>query len=192
MIQIKTIGNTYSVNRLSTAIENSILQENTTSQQQSSSTPVETDIASFSTNITYKDENRQTNMSIACSELNETIVKSGETFSFCDTLGQATPEKGYEKAEVFESDGDIVNQYGGGKCQISSTLYNVVLQIPSLTVVERHEHSRSVSYVEPGKDAAVAYGSVDFKFRNDNDYDIKIYASITDETVDVKIVKLSY
>lgn len=62
--------------------------------------------------------------------------------------------------------------------------------MPSLTVVERHAHSRKVNYVSVGKDAAVAYGSVDFKFRNDNDYDIKIYASNTSDNVDIKIVKL--
>ena len=78
-----------------------------------------------------------------------------------------------------------------GKCQISSTLYNAVLQIPTLTVIERHPHSGKVDYVEEGKDAAVAYGSVDFKFKNDNNYDIKIYSSTNSETVDIKIVKIN-
>ena len=64
-----------------------------------------------------------------------------------------------------------------GNCQVSSTLYNAVLALPSLTVLERHEHSNEVYYVPLGKDAAVSYGSIDFKFRNDYDYDIKIYAS---------------
>ena len=171
--------NNYEATRLST-------------NEQKNTEPKEEDISSFSTNITYKDENRDNNMSLACRELNGTIVKAHETFSFCDTLGKATPDEGYKKAEVFESDGDIVYQYGGGKCQISSTLYNAVLQAPSLTVVERHAHSRSVSYVEPGKDAAVSYGSVDFKFRNDNDFDIKIYASSTENTIDIRLVKITY
>ena len=178
------ISNNYEATKLSTNVQNNNDYKNIE--------PKEEDISSFSTNIMYKDENRQNNMELACNELNGTIVKAHETFSFCDTLGKATPEKGYEKAEVFESDGDIVHQYGGGKCQISSTLYNAVLQVPTLTVVERHAHSRSVSYVEPGKDAAVAYGSVDFKFRNDNDYDIKIYASATLDTIDIKLAKITY
>lgn len=131
-------------------------------------------------------------MNICCSDLNGYTVKSGETFSFCNVLGTATPEEGYKKAEVFESDGDIVKQYGGGKCQVSSTLYNAVLQVPSLVVIERHAHSRSVSYVEPGKDAAVAYGSVDFRFKNDNSYDIKIYASCSENSVAIRIVKIIY
>lgn len=77
-----------------------------------------------------------------------------------------------------------------GNCQISSTLYNAVLALPSLNVLERHEHSNEVYYVPLGKDAAVSYGSIDFKFRNDYDYDIKIYASNTTNSVDIKIVKL--
>lgn len=180
-------NNNYETTKLSTNTQNA--QNN---NEQKNIEPKEEDLASFSTNIQYKDENRQNNMDLACQELNGTIVKAHETFSFCNTLGKATPEKGYEKAEVFESDGDIVHQYGGGKCQISSTLYNAVLQVPTLTVTERHAHSRSVSYVEPGKDAAVAYGSVDFKFRNDNDYDIKIYASSTPDTIDIRLVKITY
>ena len=69
-------------------------------------------------------------------------------------------------------------------------MYNVVLQISSLKVVERHEHSRKVSYVESGKDAAIAYGSIDFKFKNENDYDIKIYSETTEDTVNIRIVKV--
>lgn len=65
--------------------------------------PVETEIASFSTNIVTKDASRQKNISITCGTLNETIVEQGETFSFCDTVGKATTEKGYEKADVFDA-----------------------------------------------------------------------------------------
>ena len=78
----------------------------------------------------------------------------------------------------------------GGNCQISSTLYNAVLKLDKLDVIERHEHSKKVYYVEEGKDAAVAYGSVDFKFKNNYDYDIKIYSSPTKDRIDVRIVKI--
>ena len=77
-----------------------------------------------------------------------------------------------------------------GNCQISSTLYNAVLALPSLSVIERHEHSNEVYYVPLGKDAAVAYDSIDFKFKNDYDYDIKIYANNTTNSVNIRIVKL--
>lgn len=65
-----------------------------------------------------------------------------------------------------------------------------MVAIPSITIIERHNHSKEVYYVPLGKDAAVAYGSIDFKFRNDNDYDIKIYASNTTNSIDIRIVKL--
>ncbi len=112
----KNNSNNNSATRIST--ENKIKQ------------PVEEEISSFSTTIYIKDENRQNNITLACSQLNGTTVNSGDTFSFCNTLGPAKPEDGYEKADTFEADGDIIKEYGGGKCQVSSTLYNAVLNIP--------------------------------------------------------------
>lgn len=153
--------------------------------------PVEEEISTFSTTIYIKDESRQNNLTLACSQLNGTIVKAGETFSFCDTLGPAKPEDGYQKADTFDSDGDIFQEYGGGKCQVSSTLYNAVLNIPNIEIIERHPHSGDVDYVEKGKDAAVAYGSVDFKFTNNTGYDIKIQASNTPDNVNISIIKIS-
>lgn len=150
----------------------------------------EEQISTFSTKISQDDASRQKNISLGCKELNGAIVKAGETFSFCDTLGPATPEKGYEKAETFDSDGNTIMDYGGGKCQISSTLYNAVLAVPTLTVVERYPHSKRVYYVEEGKDATVCYGSVDFKFKNDNDFDIKIVATGEEDTLTVSLFKI--
>lgn len=146
---------------------------------------------SFSTKVSQKDPDRQTNITLACQSLNGIVVKAGETFSFCQTLGPAKPEDGYKKADTFDSDGNTIQGYGGGKCQVSTTLYNAVLSGPGLTVVERHEHSGPVYYVPEGKDACVAYGSCDFKFRNDNDFDIKMYFSNTPDSIDVSINKIS-
>jgi len=114
----------------------------------------------------------------------------GSTFSFTETLGPASPNEGYQKAETFDKDGGIIQEYGGGKCQISSTLYNVVLSIPSLSVIERHEHSNKVPYVEEGKDAAVSYGSVDFKFKNNNSFKIKIDATCTENDITISIYQI--
>lgn len=77
-----------------------------------------------------------------------------------------------------------------GNCQISSTLYNAVLSVSSLVVTERHAHSNSVPYIEKGKDAAVAYGSYDLKFRNDSGNDIKILASTDGSTVTTTLLAL--
>lgn len=155
-------------------------------------TPIEEDISSFNTKIyTTKDSARQKNLEITSSKLNGTTVEPGKTFSFTSTVGKATPEEGYEKADIYDENGNKIKGYGGGNCQISSTLYNAVLQLSSLNVTERHPHAKKVPYVEEGKDAAVAYGSVDFKFVNSYDYSIKIYCSVDKKNVYVRIVKLS-
>lgn len=175
------VGN-YSIQNLSLSKENSKPQN---------AELIETDLATFSTKISQPDPNRQTNITLTCQALNGTIVKMGETFSFCNTLGPAKPEDGYLKADTFDSDGNTIKAYGGGKCQVSTTLYNAVLACSGLIVVERHEHSGEVYYVPEGKDACVAYGSCDFKFKNDNNFDIKMYFTNTPDNIDVKIVKIS-
>lgn len=152
--------------------------------------PVEEDLSSFSTKIYSKDSARQKNLQITSSTLNGTIVEPGKTFSFTKTIGRSTPEKGYEEADIYDENGNKVKGYGGGNCQISSTLYNAVLQLSSLKVTERHPHSQKVPYVKEGKDAAVYYGSVDFKFKNNYEFPIKIYCSIDKSNVYVRIVKL--
>lgn len=175
-------------------------QENTnnsTNNYQTSSlsttVPKEEIISTFSTPVNYPEEtDRQTNMAICCDTLNGTIVKAGAEFSFCDTVGQATPEKGYKEADIFDLDGNITTGYGGGKCQVSTTLYNAVLVIPSLRVTERHPHTRKVYYIEEGKDACISYGGADLKFKNENNFDIKIYAANNYNTIDVSIAKISY
>lgn len=152
---------------------------------------VEEELFLYKTKIYTKTEARQNNVQLACSQLNGTIVSPNSTFSFCNTLGPAKPENGYQKADTFESDGDIIQEYGGGKCQVSSTLYNAVKDLPGIEIVERHEHSNDVPYVSQGQDAAVSYGSVDFKFKNTNHYAIKILAEATSDEVIVKIMRVS-
>lgn len=147
-------------------------------------------ISSFSTKIYTKDSGRQNNVTLTCSKLNSTIIQNGTIFSFCDTVGPATTDKGYQKAEIFDNKGKKKQGLGGGNCQVSSTLYNAVLQIPSLVIIERHEHSNKVPYVQAGKDAAVAYGSYDLKFRNDTGYNIKIKAENTTDNVSISLIKI--
>lgn len=154
--------------------------------------PVETQISTFSTKIYTKDSARQNNLQITCSTLNNTTVKAGDTFSFCNTVGQATSSKGYEKADIFDRNGNKIQGYGGGNCQVSTTLYNAVLAVPSLVVTERHEHSNKVPYIQDGKDAAVAYGSYDLKFRNDSGSDIKILASTNGDTITITLNSVVY
>lgn len=127
---------------------------------------IEQELASFSTKLGGKDSPRSRNIKLTTSILNETIINNGDTFSFNGLIGNPTAERGYEEADSFNAEGKTVKTFGGGNCQVSTTLYNVVLQIKELEVKERHEHIKPVHYIEKGKDATVAYGSVDFKFKN--------------------------
>ena len=174
--------------------ENSIVDDNlsvnTESNTAISSVPKEEEISAFSTELKDRSEGRLTNIGITCSTLNGTIIQNGETFSFNQTVGKPTAEKGYKEASVI-IDHKTEKGIGGGNCQVSSTLYNAVLAIPSLIVTERHEHGKDVTYVPDGKDAAVSYGSLDLKFRNDTGYNIKILASTDNKTVTIKLLKLN-
>lgn len=150
----------------------------------------EEEISSFSTKIYNKESSRQNNVSITCSSLNDTIVPNGSTFSFCNTVGQATTARGYQKADIFDKDGNKKKGLGGGNCQVSTTLYNAILKVPSLTVTERHQHSNKVPYIQNGKDAAVAYGSYDLKFVNNTGFDIKIKANNSNDAIAITLFKL--
>lgn len=149
----------------------------------------ETEIASFSTKIYNKDENRQKNIGITCRTISTKEIQPGEIFSFCDTVGKSTHEKGYEEADIYV-DGKKEQGLGGGNCQVSTTLYNAVVEVPGLEVIERHEHSGHVPYIQEGKDAAVAYGNYDFKFKNNTDNVIKIVMENTADKITAKLIKI--
>lgn len=202
----KTEVNTIEVNRTSTDISNlndisnntinnnivSTNQANNKSNSSSSkvSNKSEELLAQFSTKIYSTDSARQNNLEITSKKLNGTVVKPNETFSFTKTIGPSTAAKGYEEADIYDSNGNKIKGYGGGNCQISSTLYNAVEKVSSLKVVEKHEHSNTVPYVKEGHDAAVAYGSVDFKFKNTNNFSIKILVETSKKYVVVKLMKI--
>ena len=170
--------------------ENSNIQSEQNSQNAKSAAPQEKQIATFSTKIYTKDSSRQNNMNITASRLNGHIVKNGETFSFCNTLGPSSSANGYQEADIYDNEGNKKKGLGGGNCQISTTLYNAVLAVPSLTVVERHAHSNYVPYIQKGKDAAVAYGSYDFKFTNNSGKDIKLLFEVTNSSVTANIIQI--
>lgn len=149
----------------------------------------EVEIANFTTKIYNKDEDRQNNIGITCRTLSKKEVQPGDTFSFCDTVGKATHAKGYEEADIYV-DGKKEQGLGGGNCQVSTTLYNAVLQVPELEVIERHKHSGHVPYIEEGKDAAVSFGAYDFKFKNNTNSVIKIVMENTPENITAKLIKM--
>ena len=187
--------NLYQANRTSTThnqtTNSNTLDDNNVEQQNNNNAKkIEEQISTFSTKIYDHDSARQNNISLTCSRLNGTVVAKGETFSFTNTLGPSNQSKGYQKADILDNKGHKLKEYGGGNCQISSTLYNAVLAVPNLVVTERHEHSNYVPYIQKGKDAAVAYGSYDLKFRNDSENDIKILTSTDGATVTATLVSI--
>ena len=153
---------------------------------------IEQEIGTFTTTIYTKTSERQHNLELTSSILNGHIVRAGEEFSFCNLIGRSTPDKGYLEAEIFDSKGNKKKGYGGGNCQVSSTLFNAVTTVPGLEVLERHNHSNKVPYIETGKDAAVFYGAYDFRFKNNNQFDIKIVAHPTKDELTIKIFKIRF
>ena len=133
------------------------------------------ELGTFTTRYDVSDKDRTTNLEIACEKLNDQVILPGETFSYNKTLGARTIAAGYKSAKIY-SNGEVIDGLGGGICQISSTLYNAVLQA-NLEIVERRNHQFVTSYVPAGRDATVAYGSTDFRFENTRQYPVRIVAT---------------
>lgn len=146
-------------------------------------------LATFTTSYDTKDSNRVKNLQTASERCNGTVVNPGETFSFHNTIGTRTIANGYAMGNSFVG-GKVVKSVGGGICQISSTLYNIVLKTNNLEIVERKAHGMPVVYAEPGLDATIAEGSIDFRFKNNREYPIKISSKLENGFVVMSILGL--
>lgn len=142
-------------------------------------------LSSFSTRYDASNKERSTNLQLAASKINEVILSSGEEFSYNTIVGERTIDAGYKEAKIYSS-GKVIDGLGGGICQISSTLYNAVV-IANLKITQRYNHQFITSYVKPGCDATVAYGSKDFKFKNSRSYPIKIVMTVDSGVAKVEI-----
>lgn len=142
-------------------------------------------LASYSTSFSSSGENRSDNIALAASKINNIVLMPGETFSFNGALGERTVANGYKVAHAYAA-GQVVDQVGGGICQVSSTLYNAVL-LANLGITERRSHQMTVSYVPLGRDATVNWGTQDFKFSNNTYYPVKIEAYTSGKKVYVSI-----
>ena len=131
------------------------------------------------TNANSSSRARINNIKLAMSFLNGVRVAPGETFSFNDTVGERTVDRGFRKATAY-SGGDVTEQVGGGICQVSTTLFNAAVKA-DMEIVERHNHSLTVSYVDKGKDATVNWGNQDFRFKNTSEDDVFICCYLTDD-----------
>lgn len=129
---------------------------------------------------------RRSNVQLAAQKCSGTILLPGEVFAYNQVVGQRTEAAGFKKAGAY-SNGETVQELGGGVCQDSSTLYCAALYA-NLEIVERHNHSYVSSYVPIGMDATVSWGGPDFQFRNNTDYPIKAVASYANSKVTFQIV----
>ena len=123
--------------------------------------------------------NRKFNVKLSAEACNGVILMPGEEFSYNNTTGSRSADKGYLPAPVY-SGGASVDETGGGICQTSSTIYYAVLHT-TLEIVERHAHMYSVGYVPDGMDATVYFGLSDFRFKNNTDYPVKIVTESYDK-----------
>jgi vancomycin resistance protein YoaR len=128
---------------------------------------------------------RAANIAVATSRINGTVLLPGEEFSALAKMEPFNAESGYQLAASIEM-GEYIDTYGGGACQVSTTLYRAVLE-SELEVTERSAHSMSVGYVDPSLDAAVAEGVKDFKFVNNTDHPVYIEGYVSGETVTFNI-----
>ena len=134
----------------------------------------------------YYPGDRGDNIWIAANAISDKILKTGWEFSFNTTVGPRTWEAGYKPAGVIINGKPDID-YGGGVCQVSSTLYNAVL-LAGLTPTERTPHYFQSSYIGYGRDATVADGQIDFKFRNDLPHTVYLIGEASGSTLTVYVL----
>lgn len=142
-------------------------------------------LSTFTTRYDASNYNRSTNIELATKSINGTVIMPGEVFSYNQTIGRTTLEKGYKEGTAYVG-GKVVPDVGGGICQVSSTLYNTAL-LANLEIVERSNHLFETSYVAPSRDATVYWGSIDFKFKNTRSYPIKIVGTAKNGVVKIDL-----
>ena len=128
---------------------------------------------------------RTKNIEIAASMLDDTILLPGQIFSYNGALGERTEEKGYGPATAY-SGGELVEEIGGGICQLSSALYYCAM-LADEVILERTNHRYYQTYVPYGMDATVSWGGPDFRFRLKDEYPIRILARIVGDQLRVEL-----
>lgn len=150
-------------------------------------------VQSFSTNFSAGNLNRTNNIRIAAGSLSGSLLQPGEVLSYNETVGKRTPKAGYKLAGVY-ANGRHEIDYGGGICQVSTTLFNAAA-LANLEIVSRQNHSMPVPYVPVGRDATVDYNGIDFRIRNNYDTPIAIASEVKGGTITLYVLgskKLDY
>ena len=144
-------------------------------------------LSDYSTRYTGS-ANRTTNLILAANKINGTVLMPGETFSYNKIVGARTIAAGYREAPIYVS-GKVVDGVGGGICQIATTLYNAAVYA-NLEITQRTNHQFVPSYAPASRDATVVYGAIDFQFKNNRNYPIKIQCSVSGGIANFKIFGL--
>lgn len=144
-------------------------------------------IGRYKTYFSINNRNRNHNINLASQRINVRILP-GEYFKWSKIIGPASKEQGYLLGNVIIGD-KMEQDYGGGVCQVSSTLYNAALEA-DMEIIERHTHGIPVNYVPPDRDATVSYGFLDFVFKNNKPYEIQINAFTGNGFVEVSIYRV--
>ena len=142
-------------------------------------------VVQIRTDVTFRGFDSRSNVRTALNHFNLFTVYPGDTVSFNDVVGPRTEALGFRNAPEYAGSKEEMG-VGGGVCQASTTLYDAMIQ-SGMTIIERHNHTMTVSYVEPSQDAAVNYGKKDFVFRNDTGHAIYIYTNVTKEYAEVTV-----
>lgn len=143
-------------------------------------------LGSYKSNFNSGDRSRSSNIYLAAKLINDVILMPGDVFSYNDTVGERSAARGFKVAHVYMNN-EVVDGIGGGICQVSSTLYCATLYA-NMEIVTRTNHQLPVSYVPLGQDATVDYGNIDFKFKNNTGYPLKVAAEGAGATVTVSIL----
>ena len=134
-------------------------------------------------------QNRIVNLKVACDRMAALRFEPGDKLDFNAQVGPYSKRNGYLPAGTLSNE-QVSTGYGGGTCQVSSTLYNVVLQLPGLTVLYRRAHGdNGASYLPIHMDAAVGNSSLNFKFRNDYSFPVRIEGTVQDRALTIAIYR---
>ena len=152
----------------------------------------ETPIAAFTSYYkvvqTKDNKGRMNNIHVACERLSR-VIEPGEVLDFNAHIGPYNRKIGYMEAPIL-ADGGTKLGYGGGTCQVSSTLYNTIMQLPHITVLRRVPHGPGgIYYLPHGMDAAVGNDTQNLRFQNDYDFPLRVEASAQDGALFICIWK---
>lgn len=165
-----------------------IVDPKITSQNILTELAINGELGTYSTSLENKEENTIYNIKLASEVINGILVKPQDIFSFNKYVGPAEKADGYKESTII-ANGVFVDGYGGGICQVSSTLYNAAL-LANLSIVERYNHSvygEATKYVPLGQDAAIFYGFKDLEFKNNSDHKIVIFSKVFKDILQVSI-----